>query len=147
MSNATSRPIVLFDSDDFYGLTLDLILFNFQLDSAKKIRSRKELEEFEKQLEQGKFQKAVYIFDEYFGEGKIDVSKLIEQIKSKDSAAVTLCYTVSEPEEIELKNKYDHIVKKTNRTSEGSMIDVLSKVMGLNFVANNNDPELDFSGK
>jgi len=136
------RQIVLFDRDEFYGLTLELVVFNFSLESPIVVSGRRTQEAFMRDFLAGKVQNAVYIFDEYYLTTP-EQKALIEQIKDKDPKAVVLCYTVSLPEEIELKESYDRIVLKTSRANQNTLIQALSDILGLEFEMNNSDPELD----
>lgn len=141
------RQLIIFDSDDFYGLTADIVLFNLGQQNALKIQTRSEYERFIKDLNAKKYTNAVYVIDEFFGSGKIDLKKLLADIKANDTKSTLICYTVSEIEEVEPKDHYDHIVLKTSRELDKSLVKTLSDIYGVEFVADNNDPERDISSK
>lgn len=138
------RPIFLFDNDDFYGLTLDMVLFNLKQEGFRKVLGREAFNYFNAQLKQGKYKNGIYIIDEYFADNlEIDLERLIADIKEFDPEAKLLCYSVSDEEtdNINLRDKFDHIVLKSGLSNESSIIKTLSELLGVEFIMDNSDPE------
>lgn len=140
------RPIVLFDNDDFYGLTLDMVLFNLKQTGFRKVHTRNDFNRFNADLQAGKYQKGIYIVDEYFADTlKIDLDKFLTELKQYDKEAVLICYTVSDEgnDMINLKDKYDYVVIKSGLANDNSVIRTLSEILGVEFTMDNSDPEYE----
>lgn len=143
----TKRQIILFDNDDFYGLTLDMVLFNLGQDNSIKVITKRDYDNFVKELNNGKFENAIFLIDENYAWGKVDMEKLLDEIKKKDKGAILICYSVSDEngDEIANKDKYDHVVMKTGLDNEKTLIQTLSQIFGVEFVMDNSDPEYTHS--
>jgi len=141
------RKVVLFDGDEFYGLTIDMVLFNLQQPSAFKVNNKPAYEQFKKDLAANMYKSGIYIMDEFFGNGNLSRTDFVAEIKKLDPDATVICYTVSQPEEVEEKAMYSHFILKSGKSNENSLIKILSEILQVDFVMNNNDPEYELSDK
>lgn len=135
------HAIFLFDRDDFYQLTLELVLFNLGINQFAYYSSERSLLKFRQSLGRSSVP-GVYIIEEYF----LNTEKqrqLLTEIKKADPKAILICFTVSKTEDIENKEFYDHVVLKSSRSTQDTIIQTLSQVLGIEFVSNNSDPEVD----
>jgi hypothetical protein len=133
--------IYLFDRDDFYKLTLELVLFNLGVNYFYYYSSERSLlkfrQSFSKQTKGG-----IYILEEFFMNFEKQ-KQLLSEIKKTDPEGIIICFTVSDPEHVENKEFYDHVVLKSSRSTESTIIQKLSEILGVEFVSDNSDPEVD----
>lgn len=144
---ANGRPIVLLDNDDFYGLTLDMVLFNLKQERFVKIHRLEDYEQFRQDLAAGKYQEGIYIIDEYFAENfQIEPAKMLAEIKAADPKARLICYSVSDEtaDQIVNREQYDQVVLKSGLANEASIIKTLSDTLGVEFIMDNSDPEYEY---
>lgn len=131
------------DRDDFYFTTLDLVLFNFTKESPLQVSNSNEYGQFETALNAGALQEKIYLVDEFFFEEIDKMRGMLESIKKLDSKAIIISYSVSNADELENKDLYDHFVLKSGKSNDLSLIKTLSEILGVDFVANNSDPEYE----
>lgn len=139
----STSKFILLDRDDFYFTTLDLVLFNFTQESPLLVNNEAEYIQFKAALEKGDLKNRVYVIDEYFIEDTEQMHAMIELIKQQDPEAKLISYSVSEADEVVDKDLYDYFVQKSGMANDKSLIHTLSEILGINFVANNSDPEYD----
>jgi len=135
------RPVFLFDNDDFYGLTLDLVLYNLNQPNSIKISTKLDSDRFFSDLKGKKYIHGIYIVDEYFTAINLINSELLKLIKANDPQSTLISYTVSDPTEVIDKELYDMYVLKSGLENSKSIIKVLSEILGIDFIVNNNEPE------
>ncbi len=135
------KKVYLFDKDEFYGITLDMILYNFHLDSAEKIIDKNSFHQFNRKLCNGDLDKNIYLVDELIESIGIDVKRLLEDIKRFDKNCVLIGITRLKEIDIQFANLYDYIIVKSGRSNENTLVKTLSKIFDIEFVADNSDPE------
>jgi|GEM_PF-5210407 len=132
--------VVLLDGDDFYGLVLDMVLFNLRHSSSRKISGFGGAQQLIAGLQTNPKEKIIVI-DEFFIPVEADMKKLVETLKAANPKGKLIVFTVSKPEEIANQNLYDYMVVKSSRSNEQTLIKALSECLGVEFVMNNNEPE------
>lgn len=136
------RTVVLIDSDEFYGLTLDMVLYNFGISSSIQIFSADELSKFLQHLGDGKFKNLVVLIDPNTKFVQKDLNRLIEMCKKNSQECKLVEYSPEkEKADAESYGEYDYFVLKTARANENTIIKTLSDILGQEFVMDNSDPE------
>ena len=144
------KKIVVFDEDEFYPITVDLVLHSLGVDSCESYSNQSEYKTFLKNLENNKFNGAFYIIDEFFLKGGVNLVELVEKIRKYDKSAKVISHTVSVPPEDNEDNKktinlYDDYIVKSSRSNNKTLIKVLSELLGIEFVFDNSDPEFELN--
>jgi hypothetical protein len=139
-----NRQVVLFDNDEFYGFTLDMVLWNFTKINSVKITSKSDYVKFVKDLSSKKYRNGIYILDEFFGRyNKLDQKKILTEIRKYDKDADIIMYTTSKKEDIKNIDEYDHFALKTSRNNQDTIIKVISDILGIEFQADNSSFDED----
>lgn len=133
--------VIIFDLDEFFAQTVDLILFNFSLEESVNISDGKKYKQFLESLNEKQFEGNYYLIDEIFGKGKVDISELIEKIRKADAKAYIIGCTQVGDGEMENKDLYDEILVKGLKDKDKSVVKVLADVLGKEYVEDNSDPE------
>lgn len=136
-----SEHVILFDNDEFYGVYLDLLMFDFNKSDVTQVQTLGDFELFKKAVTGGKYKSNTYIVDELFGWGEVDIPKLVKNIRLLDAEAEVLGATALEDGAIANLDIYDNVVVKSKGTHEKSIIKQLAKKYNVTIDVNKDDPE------
>jgi hypothetical protein len=133
--------VVIFDNDEFYGVYLDLLLVDFKRADLVKVETRQDFEQFKIKFTQGDYQKNLYLVDELFGWGEVDLTRLVQNLRLKDPAAYVVGLTAVADGEIENRQLYDAVAVKSKGNHDQSMSKVLSAHWGVELNYAGAEPE------
>ncbi len=134
-----TERIVLLDQEDFYGIYLDLMMFNMTKPEVVKVSNRKLFDQLKKYLEEGKYKKNIYIIDETFGWGIVDIKNLVEFIREKDSESYIIGLTAMLKEDMLNPEIYDAVNVKSRKLREDNILFTLTSKLDVEFVESNTD--------
>lgn len=137
--------IVLLDQDDFFGVYVDLVLFNISKSECIKIPNGKVYKQFKQMLVADKVKDNIYLIDEVYAYGVINLADMIKMIREKDPNAFIVGMTASDIEDITAKESFDQIIAKGNEDHTNSLIQLLSDHYKVEFVEDNSLKE--YSGQ
>ncbi|MCA9385907.1 hypothetical protein KC717_04640 [Candidatus Dojkabacteria bacterium] len=137
MSKSPQKSIVLFDLDDFYHETLDLVLYNMGYDPAVKVTKKKDVKTMIQDIESNKRKFDVAIIDTYMGISNEDGKKIAEKLREISSNTVIVGYSI-----METNDWADYEIIKSQRDANKTTVKVLEEVLGTKFNASDEvDPE------
>ncbi|MFW5702401.1 MAG: hypothetical protein ACOCXP_00340 [Candidatus Dojkabacteria bacterium] len=141
----TKRPIALIDAEEFYGLTLDMVIYNFGIQHSIQVFSADMLSEFLQKLKEYDFKDLIVLIDPdapYLKaqEGR-NLNKLIDALREKDKRFKLICYTADSELVENGDDRFDIMVLKSARSNQNTLINALSGLLGEEFIMDNTDPE------
>ncbi len=131
----------MFDNDDFYGVYLDLLIFDFNKGDLVRIETLGDFEIFKKHFTSGVYKQNIYIVDELFGWGEVDIPKLVNNLRIIDKEAYVLGATALTDGAIANSDIYNGVVVKSKGTHEKSIIKELARKFNVEINVNSDDPE------
>lgn len=131
---------VLIDQEEFYGIYMDLVMFNFGKENVIKVQGSGELQQLKARLDSGSYQGNVYIIDETFGWGIVSISQLVSQIREKDAKSYIIGCTAISKEAALNPDIYDSVVVKSKNVREDNIVFVIADVLKQPFIESNADP-------
>ena len=141
MPEEIMSKIVLLDQDDFFGVYLDLVLFNISQPECVKIPNGTVYKKFKQLLVDGKVQGNLYFVDEVYAYGVVNLEDMIALIKEHDKKAVIVGMTASDMDDMVAKNAFDQTVPKGNSDRTNSVIQIVSNHFKIEFVEDNSTEE------
>lgn len=121
--------VVLFDNDEFYGVYLDLLMYDFRKEPLVRVETLGDFEMFKRQITNGNYEGNVYIVDELFGWGEVDINKLVENLRKLDNKAHIIGATALTEEDIANAQLYDTIVLKSKGGHDQSLTKQLANIL------------------
>lgn len=133
--------VVVVDRDGFYGITVDIILFNLGLEPAIKVDSFSNWQRFRDQAKVSG-QSIILIGADFF-ESTEELTTAITQLREQSKAAKIVLTTADPKSVTELTSQADVVALKSSRDQEKTLVAVLSELTGIEFNPNGNidDPE------
>ncbi len=131
------QQVFLFDEDDFYGITIDMVLYNLDRDSSVKVESNKLFSELISKIDNPA---SIFVIDElFFAEGKL--IEAMKEIKARDKSAKIIIYTVAEELAEADEGLVDNVILKSGRSNSLTITKALAEIFDVEVEMNNQDPE------
>jgi hypothetical protein len=137
--------VILLDQEDFFGIYLDLVMFNLTLEPVFKVSNHAEYKQMREKIALGKYIGNTYIIDETFGWGIVDLKRLVDFIRQHDPKAFVIGATAMAKEDILQSEIYDKVVSKSRNVREDNITLALAEHLKVDFIESNGDPK--YKGK
>lgn len=133
----SKKTIIQFETDDFYFLTLDLVLYNMGLEKVIRAADKDEARKLFDKIKSKKIVPDVAIVDTYIGNNNDDGEKIAKMLKEELSDIIIVGYSI-----METSSWADFEVIKSGKEQDKSLITVLEQILETKFnYSEMKDPE------
>jgi hypothetical protein len=127
-SMKNQKSIVLFDTDPYYRINVELLLDRVGLNLTRAVSNVEESKKLVKDMESGAIKPDVVFMDDYLAQNFNDASRIAEKLKSINKEVKIVHYTIVRDEE---QPKWaDAVVIKSGLDNNHSFYETLGELIG-----------------